>query len=56
MGSLFDGVSGFPYCFEKVGAKAVFSSEVDEFCIAVAKEHFPEEEREEDAEAVNTKN
>lgn len=47
MGSLFDGVSGFPYCFEKCGAKAVFSSEVDEFCIAVAKEHFPEEEREE---------
>lgn len=42
MGSLFDGIGGFPYCFESVGAKAVWASEIDEFCIAVTKKHFPE--------------
>ena len=56
MGSLFDGIGGFSYAFEKAGAKPVWASEIEEFCIAVTKEHFPEEEREEDAEAVNTKN
>lgn len=43
MGSLFDGISGFPLAFEHCGAKAVWASEVEEFCIAVAKKHFPEE-------------
>lgn len=44
MGSLFDGIGGFPYAFEKAGAKAVWASEIEEFPIAVTKEHFPEEE------------
>lgn len=43
MGSLFDGIGGFPYCFEAVGAKAVWASEIDEFCIAVTKKHFGDE-------------
>lgn len=43
MGSLFDGIGGFPYAFEKVGAHAIWASEIDEFCIAVTKKHFPEE-------------
>ena len=47
MGSLFDGIGGFCYSFEKAGAKPVWASEIEEFCIAVTKEHFPEEEREE---------
>jgi len=42
MGSLFDGIGGFPYVFEKCGAKAVWASEIEEFPIAVTKEHFPE--------------
>ena len=42
MGSLFDGIGGFPYVFEQCGAKAVWASEVEPFCIAVTKEHFPE--------------
>ena len=44
IGSLFDGIGGFPYVFEKCGAKAVWASEIDEFCIAVTKKHFPEDE------------
>lgn len=44
MGSLFDGIGGFPLAFEKAGAKAVWASEIEEFPIAVTKRHFPEEE------------
>lgn len=43
MGSLFDGIGGFPYVFEKCGAKAVWASEIEEFPIAVTKQHFGEE-------------
>lgn len=42
MASLFDGIGGFPYVFERCGAKAVWASEIEEFPIAVTKEHFPE--------------
>lgn len=44
MGSLFDGIGGFPLAFESCGAKAVWASEIEEFPIAVTKKHFPEEE------------
>lgn len=45
MASLFDGIGGFPYCWEKVNGKgtAVWASEIEEFPIAVTKVHFPEE-------------
>lgn len=43
MGSLFDGIGGFPYVFQKCGATPVWASEIEEFCIAVTKKHFPEE-------------
>lgn len=43
MGSLFDGIGGFPYAFERCGAKAVWASEIEEFPIAVTKLRFPEE-------------
>ena len=42
MGSLFDGISGFPLAFTQAGAKAVWASEIEEFPIAVAKVRFPE--------------
>ena len=45
MGSLFDGIGGFPYVFEKCGAKAVWASEIEEFPIAVTKERFPDNGR-----------
>lgn len=44
MASLFDGIGGFPLAFEHTGAKAVWASEIEEFCIAVTKKHFPEED------------
>ena len=42
MGSLFDGIGGFPLVFERCGAKAVWASEIEEFPIAVTKLRFPE--------------
>ena len=46
LGSLFDGIGGFPLCWERCNGKgtAVWASEIEEFCIAVTKKHFPEEE------------
>lgn len=44
MGSLFDGIGGFPLVFQRCGATPVWASEIEEFCIAVTKKHFPEEE------------
>ena len=44
MGSLFDGIGGFCVAFEEAGAKAAWASEIEEFCIAVTKKHFPEDE------------
>jgi DNA (cytosine-5)-methyltransferase 1 len=45
LGSLFDGIGGFPYCWERCNGKgtAIWASEIEEFPIAVTKEHFPEE-------------
>ena len=51
MGSLFDGIGGFPYVFEQCGAKAVWASEIEEFPMAVTKYHFPEE----DEDGTNTR-
>ena len=43
MGSLFDGIGGFPLVFSRAGVKPVWASEVEEFPIAVTKIRFPEE-------------
>lgn len=45
MGSLFDGIGGFPLCWETVHGKgkARWASEIEEFPIAVTKLRFPEE-------------
>ena len=48
MGSLFDGIGGFPLVFQRAGAEPIWASEIEEFCIAVTKKHFPE--RSEDGE------
>ena len=42
MGSLFDGIGGFPLVFQRAGCTPVWASEIEEFCIAVTKKHFPE--------------
>lgn len=46
LGSLFDGIGGFPLCWELhngVGS-AIWASEIEEFPIAVTKYHFPDTE------------
>lgn len=42
MGSLFDGIGGFPLCWETIHGKgsARWASEIEEFPIAVTKFHF----------------
>ena len=44
IGSLFDGISGFPLVFARCGANPVWASEIEEFPIAVCKKHFGNEE------------
>jgi site-specific DNA-cytosine methylase len=48
LGSLFDGIGGFPLAWEFYNGKgsAIWASEIEEFPIAVTKRHFPEEEEE----------
>lgn len=50
LGSLFDGIGGFPLCWEKYNGKgtAVWASEIEEFPIAVTKLRFPENDDGED--------
>lgn len=47
LGSLFDGIGGFPYCWEKCNGTgtARWASEIEEFCIAVTTKHFGDEEK-----------
>lgn len=44
LGSLFDGIGGFPLCWERCNGKgtALWASEIEPFCITVTKEHFGE--------------
>lgn len=46
MGSLFDGISGFPLAWATYNGpkNCLWSSEIEEFCIAVCKRHFGDEE------------
>ena len=42
LGSLFDGIGGFPLAFAACGARPVWASEIEEFCIEVTRRRFPE--------------
>ena len=44
LGSLFDGIGGFPLCWERCNGQgtAIWASEIEELPIAVTKVHFPE--------------
>ena len=46
LGSLFDGIGGFPLCWENINGKgtALWASEIEEFCIAVTERRFNQEE------------
>ena len=41
MGSLFDGIGGFPLAAARVGIKTVWSSEIEPFPLAVTARRFP---------------
>ena len=45
LGSLFDGIGGFPLCWERCNGRGTvrWASEIEEFPIAVTKYHFGEE-------------
>lgn len=40
MGSLFDGIGGFPLVFQRCGAFPIWASEIEDFPIQVTKKHF----------------
>lgn len=44
MGSLFDGIGGFPFIWERLNGRGscLWASEIDKFAIAVTKERFHE--------------
>lgn len=42
MGSLFDGIGGFPLAASHVGIKTLWASEIEPFPIKVTMERFPE--------------
>ena len=44
IGSLFDGISGFCVAFSVHGGIPVWSSEIEEFAVAVAKKHFGDDD------------
>lgn len=49
MCSLFDGLGGFPLIWEKCcNGKAVWASEIEEYCVATTQYHFPEENKDGD--------
>ena len=47
LGSLFDGIGGFPLCWERCNGTgtARWASEVEEFCIEVTKKHFGNDDK-----------
>ncbi len=44
LGSLFDGIGGFPYAASFYGIRTLWASEIVPECVSVTKKHFPEME------------
>lgn len=44
LGSLFDGIGGFPFTATIAGIKPIWASEIDPACVAVTKNRFPDME------------
>lgn len=42
LGSLFDGIGGFPFCAKIMGARPVWAAEINPFCAAVTHHRFPD--------------
>ena len=41
LGSLFDGIGGFPLVASKCGIETLWASEIEESPISITKRHFP---------------
>ena len=41
LGSLFDGISGFPLAAKLVGIETKWISEIDSYCLKLSKQNFP---------------
>lgn len=44
LGSLFDGIAGFPLAAERQAIKTIWTSEIEANCTDIAKRHFPDAE------------
>lgn len=44
LGSLFDGIGGFPFAATIAGIKPIWAAEIDPACVAVTKTRFPDME------------
>jgi DNA (cytosine-5)-methyltransferase 1 len=53
LGSLFDGIAGFPLAAKRQGIKTIWASEILKDCVDVAKKHFPDAEHLGDVEKLN---
>ncbi len=42
MGSLFDGIGGFPYAASFYGIRTLWASEIVPECVSITKRHFPD--------------
>ena len=42
LGSLFDGIGGFPYAASFYGIRSLWASEIVPECVSVTKQHFPD--------------
>lgn len=42
LGSLFDGIAGFPLAAVRHGVEPVWASEIERDCIDIAEKHFPD--------------
>jgi DNA (cytosine-5)-methyltransferase 1 len=53
LGSLFDGISGFPLAGERVGITAKWASEIEKFLMMVSAIRFPDMEQKGDITKLN---
>lgn len=53
LGSLFDGIGGFPLAAQRCGIKTVWASEIEPACIEITKRHFPQMEHLGDITQIN---
>lgn len=53
LGSLFDGIGGFPLCAVISGIEPIWAAEIEPTCIVVAKQHFPNMQHYGDVSKIN---